>query len=77
LSSPLHVATYEPPRFPEIWDFSNSRSRSLERLLFIDRGITRRLRSSPTGFAHSPINLSTRHGRPLHKLREELVKFSG
>jgi len=63
---------------PESW---NAQSSDLENLLFTERGITRRLRSSKSGFAHTKINLVTsgqarRTGRTLNELRQALLGIS-
>jgi hypothetical protein len=78
LISPKLVATYNGSDIPEEW---NETSRDLEDLLFSERGITRRLRTSQTGFANTKINLVTigktlRDGRSVDDLRNALLLIS-
>jgi hypothetical protein len=76
LSSPHHVATWDGGIVPETWA-ADARSRELERLLFVERGIDRRLRTARTGFGHTKLNLmraarTTRPGRSLSELTRAL-----
>jgi len=67
--SPHHVAKWDsgtPP--PEVWN-GDLRSKKLERLLFGERQIKRRLRTSSTGYAHTKLNL-TKDGAIVRKVRE-------
>lgn len=73
LTNPLHVATYNGDQIPERW---NRQGRELERLLFIDRHLSRRLRTSHIGSAHPHIKLSATVGRELGDLREALLRIS-
>ena len=80
LVNPLHVATYMGNAIPEQW-LSSRLGRSLESVLFEERGIQRRLRSSPTGYGHTFVNLrtskgTTRPGRKMEGLRVALLKIS-
>jgi hypothetical protein len=82
LDNPLCVATYDGAHIPEHWYSANSDTVGyLENLLFKERGISRRLRSSPTGYGHAPINLASRNGknrpgRSLPELRQAILKIS-
>jgi hypothetical protein len=82
LRNPLQVATYDGVRCPEKWDSGSSPlTVRLEGLLFTERGISRRLRSSPTGYGHAPINLTrkantVRPGRDMSELRQALWELS-
>lgn len=77
LDSPLHVATYAGT-VPETWDLQSPRVRELHDMLFIERGITRPLRTARYGHAHPKLNLgrylnADRPGRPLPDLRTALL----
>jgi hypothetical protein len=75
LSNPLHVATYvRGGQVPEQWHARGDRLvRHLEQLLFTAPGIRRRLRTSPTRFAHAHLSLHTwLERRDLLILRDEL-----
>jgi hypothetical protein len=79
LVNPRHVATWDGRRLPETWA-TDRRTAQLERLLFIERGITRRLRTSKTGFGHAKLNLihdgrHPRSGREVPELRAELAEL--
>ena len=77
LQSPHHVATWkvgQPPR--EVWN-GDRRSKKLEKLLFEERKIARRLRTSAGWYAHVKLNLMhegrlPRPGRSLPELCAEL-----
>ncbi len=76
LSSPHCVATWAGGRIPEEW-YSDSDSKEIERLLFVDRNITRRLRVSAQGHPHPKLNLlcdgrTNRPGLGLPELTEAL-----
>jgi len=78
---PHCVATWEKGAgLPEPWA-ADTRSRTLEQLLFIERGITRRLRTSPTLRAHTKLNLAldrrrVRPGRNLPNLVQALARLT-
>ena len=58
LKKPLHVGTSQGGK-QEVWRSAQlPRVKKLENALFIDLGIKRRLRTSPTGSAHPHINLT-------------------
>jgi hypothetical protein len=63
VKAPHHVATWDGATIPENW-MKDARSREIERLLFIERGIGRRLRTAPSGYGHSKLNL-LRHGNTI------------
>lgn len=77
LDRPLWVARYEGA-LPEHWRSRQSRAVArLEALLFSQRGVLRRLKTSQTGYSHPPLNLS----RPLPPLglvglRRELIRIA-
>ena len=77
LRNPLWAATYTG-RIPEVWRTrSSALVKRLGLILFTDRGVSRRLRTSRTGFSHPPLNLS----RPMHpaglpSLRTELLAIT-
>ena len=80
LESPHHVATwnYGAPT-PEKWT-KDCRSKEIERLLFAERGIVRRLRTSKSGYSHTKLNLGSagrtpRPGRTLQELRQALKQL--
>ena len=80
LVNPLLVASYDGNKIPEDWGTS-CLALQLENLLFEERLISRRLRSSPTGYGHSHINLTnegktTRPGRTIEQLRHALLELS-
>ncbi|MHB8390769.1 MAG: hypothetical protein ACYDBH_14510 [Acidobacteriaceae bacterium] len=56
LDSPHHVATWDSEANHEAWR-GDPRTSKIEQLLFVDRGIERRLRTSRTGYAHVKLNL--------------------
>jgi hypothetical protein len=75
LENPLHVATYrDGDKLPEVWN-SNGLTRQLKRVLFVEQGIARGLRHSPTGSAHQFIHL-TLDDSDLNRLRGALLKLS-
>jgi hypothetical protein len=75
LENPLHVATYrDGDKWPEVWN-SDGLTPQLERVLFVEQGIARRLRTSPTGSAHQFIHL-TLDDSDLNRLRGALLKLS-
>jgi hypothetical protein len=79
LSAPLRVATYATNN-QEDWDFESSRVAMLEDMLFRQHGITRRLRTSHTGFSHPHINLGKQMGpsataATFEQLRRGLVSL--
>lgn len=73
LQDPHCVATWEQAEaVPEVWA-TDARSREIEQLLFVERGIGRRLRTSFRGNAHAKLNLvfgpdGSRPGRDLPDL---------
>jgi hypothetical protein len=75
LTNPFHVASYTPGnRVPERWrSHEDPLVAELESLLFIEAGLLRRLRTSPTGFAHVPLSLHNHLGQGrLYALRDKL-----
>lgn len=77
LDSPHRVATWDRTTNKELWN-SSPRSQKIERLIFKDRGVERRLRTSRLGFAHPKLNLTKSkdiRGRTLLQLTEELKKL--
>lgn len=78
--SPHHVATWNIGHaLPEVWN-RDRRSQKLENLLFEEREITRRLRTSAGWYAHVKLNLMhegrlPRVGRSLPELCAELKKL--
>ena len=78
LKCPHHVAKWEKGApTPETWFTNDPRSKEIERLLFIERGIKRRLRTSPKGYGHAKLNLlragrTARPGSSLPELRRAL-----
>ena len=81
LTAPHCVATWEYGRpTPELWK-TDDRSKDIERLLFDDRGINRRLRTSVGGHPHPKLNLLcdgrriTRPGRSLPELTQALSEL--
>jgi hypothetical protein len=62
LVDPLEVARFDGRRVPEQWN-ADAGSQELEELLFRERGIRRRLRTSLTGYGHSALNLTHAGGR--------------
>jgi len=78
LTNPLYVATYDGT-IPEKWNSDDSElTARIEKLLFIERGFSRRLRTSPTGYGHRHINLTqNKKGAQLNNLRQELLELSG
>jgi hypothetical protein len=78
--SPHHVATWNVGHaLPEVWN-PDRRSRKLEQLLFEERRISRRLRTSAGRYAHVKLNLThkgklPRPGRSLSDLCAELRKI--
>lgn len=80
LQDPHCVATWEKGAgIPEKWA-ADARSQTLEQLLFLERGITRRLRTSPTLRAHAKLNLAwgrhmVRPGRNLPDLAQALARL--
>ncbi len=72
LLNPLRAATYDMT-FPEKWlSSTNPFVDKLEKLLFNERGINRRLRTSKTGYQHVFINLKD-SDENLQKLRKDLL----
>jgi hypothetical protein len=76
LSSPHHVATWDGAAIPETWA-TDDRSREIEKLLFVERGIDRRLRTAASGYGHAKLNLVrmrriARPGRSLSELAQAL-----
>lgn len=74
LGSPLHVGT-SVNGGREVWR-TGRRVARLEKLLFEDFGIKRRLRTSPTGTAHVHLNLTRRlvaASRTVEELRASLM----
>jgi hypothetical protein len=60
LNSPHHVATWHSDEpVPEIWK-TDTRSKRIERLLFTDLEIVRRLRTARSGYGHAKLNLVTK-----------------
>ena len=79
LNSPHAVATWDGEGNQETWK-RDRRTREIERLLFVERGIERRLRTSRTGFAHVKLNLlrdgnKTRPGRSLSDFTDALSRL--
>jgi len=77
LDSPRHVAIWDGIADREDWD-GHRKTKKIEQLIFEDRGIERRLRTSRTGFAHAKLNLaksSDKRGRALPEIMEELKKL--
>jgi len=77
LDSPRRVATWDGIAVREDWD-GDRKSKKIEQLIFEDRGIKRRLRTSRTGFAHVKLNLaksSDKRGRTLPELMGELKRL--
>jgi hypothetical protein len=80
LRSPHHVGTWEKgASTPETW-FTDARSTRIEHLLFVERGIRRRLRTAKSGFGHAKLNLlragrTTRPGRTLPELTQALNRL--
>jgi len=78
LRHPHCVATWEKGAgIPEKWA-ADARSQAIEQLLFIERGISRRLRTSATLRAHPKLNLvragrAVRPGRSLPELMQALA----
>lgn len=69
LDSPHLVATWNGDGLQEIWR-RDRQTRAIEQLLFVERDIKRRLRTSRTGYAHVKLNLLSdgkkdRPGRPI------------
>jgi hypothetical protein len=78
VTNPQLVGTYDGSHIPETW---NKASIDLKNLIFVERGISRRLRSSQTGFGHTQINLLKsgkvlRPGRNVDELRKALLRIS-
>ncbi len=80
LDSPHRVAKWHKEDRREIWE-TDATTKKIERLLFIERGITDRgLRTSQTGYAHVKLNLlwdgeRKRQGRSMSELTEALEKL--
>jgi hypothetical protein len=79
LTSPHCVGMWDGRTIPEEW-FSDDRSKRIERLLFAERGIDRRLRTSAKGYGHVRLNLlregrTARPGRSLRDLLKALRPF--
>ncbi|WP_334188367.1 hypothetical protein [Noviherbaspirillum sp.] len=76
LTNPIHVST-SYNNATDVWHSKQSqRVAQIEKLLFKDFSLTRRLRTSPTGNAHRHINLTAnlaRLGRAPASLLDELV----
>ena len=78
LTNPLLVATFDGRHVPEPW---NAKAKALEKLLFRERGINRRLRTARSGFGHAKLNLlragrSRREGRSGEELRDALLELA-
>ena len=77
VTAPHPVATWQlDDKVPEIWN-RDWRSKRIEKLLFIDRAISRRLRTSRFGYAHVKLNLThedrvLRPGCGMDELRAKL-----
>jgi hypothetical protein len=76
LTRPHCVATWDREHIPETWN-SDCRSAKIEDLLFVERGIQRRLRTSASGHPHPKLNLlrgggAIRPGRALPELTRAL-----
>jgi len=77
LTTPHHVATWDSgATIPETWA-ADPRSKDIEQLLFVERGIDRRLRTAASGYGHAKLNLvragrATRLGRSLSELTRAL-----
>jgi len=76
LDSPYLVATWDGEGMQETWR-RDRKTKNIEELLFVERDIKRRLRTSKTGYAHVKLNLfsdgkTERPGRPLSDLVEAL-----
>lgn len=76
LDRPPHVATYDPRLGPvEVWRRADPHVRELEELLFVERGIRRRLRTHNTQQPHRHINLTNFPAdRSFDELSRELRK---
>jgi len=79
LKSPHHVATWDGATIPETWGV-DARTREIEQLLFVERGINRRLRTSASGYGHAKLNLvrsghTVRPGRSLSELTRGLMQL--
>lgn len=79
LKHPHHVATWHCANLPETWAL-DPHTMQIERLLFIERGIDRRLRTAASGYGHSKLNLTRigqtmRKGRSLSELKIALRKL--
>lgn len=80
LKRPHLVARWDrKTKGPEKWA-ADERSQELEQLLFRERGISRRLRTSTTGYGHSKLNLAreggkVREGRSLQDLAKALAEL--
>ena len=78
LINPHHVATWDGdrPTLREIWA-TDARSKDIERLLFIERGIDRRLRNGSNQYAHPKLNLirDKRRGIRLGRSLPELTRL--
>jgi len=73
LNNPLHVATYDGTHIPEQW---RREAVEVEKLLFVDNGLSRRLRTSTTGYGHAPINLTKKLGGNVVEFRNNLLHLS-
>jgi hypothetical protein len=80
LRDPHQVATWDGngAAIPETWA-ADAHTKEIERLLFIEREIDRRLRTAPSGYGHAKLNLvhdsrthTTRPGRSLSELTRAL-----
>jgi hypothetical protein len=80
LRFPHCVATWEDgATVPETWK-ADARTKEIENLLFIERGINRRLRTSASGYGHAKLNLvrdghTVRPGRTPTELARALRQF--
>jgi hypothetical protein len=77
LDSPQLVATWDGIADKEDWN-GNPKAKKVERLIFEDRGIKRRLRTSRIGFAHvklNPAKSTDKCGRTLPEILEELKRL--
>lgn len=80
LDSPHVVAEWHKGDKKEIWKLDR-RTKKIERVLFAERGIDRRLRTSQTGYAHTKLNLlqdgrNVRPGRSLPELLKVLKELA-
>ena len=79
LTSPHEVAIWNGAAVPEKWA-RDDRSKGIERLLFVERGIDRRLRTFEFGYGHAKLNLvsaggAARPGRSIPELVQDLKRL--